>query len=125
MSGVVAGHLIGEGSSHPQEPSRPLDAEIRALVGLRVDVMPVVKAEAYGHGATDVARAAQEAGAEWFGVATVAEGVALRKCLPGGSICVFTPFEAHEAPEIVLHHLTPFVGDFESARALSQAAQEA
>ncbi|WP_307084153.1 alanine racemase [Arthrobacter agilis] len=42
-------------------------------------VMAVVKANAYGHGALPVARAALEAGAAWLGVAHVSEGVALRK----------------------------------------------
>jgi alanine racemase len=42
-------------------------------------VMAVVKADAYGHGAVPVARAALEAGAAWLGVAHVSEGVRLRK----------------------------------------------
>jgi alanine racemase len=42
-------------------------------------VMAVVKADAYGHGALPVARAALEAGAAWLGVAHISEGVALRK----------------------------------------------
>lgn len=42
-------------------------------------VMAVVKANAYGHGALPVARAALEAGAAWLGVAHIGEGVALRK----------------------------------------------
>ena len=41
-------------------------------------VMAVVKADAYGHGMILVARAAVEAGAEWFGVTDLTEGVALR-----------------------------------------------
>ncbi|MHA7279133.1 alanine racemase [Arthrobacter sp. MDT2-2] len=42
-------------------------------------VMAVVKADAYGHGAVPVARAALEAGAAWLGVAHVSEGVRLRR----------------------------------------------
>ncbi len=41
-------------------------------------VMAVVKADAYGHGAVPVARAALEAGAAWLGVAHIHEGVTLR-----------------------------------------------
>lgn len=99
-------------------------AELRAHVGLRVDVMAVVKADAYGHGALDVARVAQEAGVEWYGVATVEEGVALRKVLSRPNIAVFSPFAHSDAEEIVLNHLTPFVGDLESAQVLSHAAQK-
>ncbi len=42
-------------------------------------VMAVVKANAYGHGAVPVARAALEAGAAWLGVAHIREGVDLRR----------------------------------------------
>jgi alanine racemase len=41
-------------------------------------VMAVVKADAYGHGATPVARAALEGGAGWLGVADVDEAISLR-----------------------------------------------
>ncbi|HYI59485.1 MAG TPA: alanine racemase, partial [Microlunatus sp.] len=42
-------------------------------------VMVVVKAEAYGHGMIECARVAREAGAEWLGVATPEEALALRQ----------------------------------------------
>ncbi|MBX6394845.1 MAG: alanine racemase, partial [Alicyclobacillaceae bacterium] len=42
-------------------------------------LMAVVKADAYGHGSVEVAKAALEAGAEWLGVARVEEGLALRR----------------------------------------------
>ncbi|WP_258073452.1 alanine racemase [Arthrobacter sp. 08Y14] len=41
-------------------------------------VMAIVKADAYGHGAEQVARAALEAGATWLGVAHISEALALR-----------------------------------------------
>ncbi len=41
-------------------------------------LMVVVKADGYGHGMVQVARAARAAGAEWLGVATGAEALALR-----------------------------------------------
>ncbi|MDQ0031034.1 alanine racemase [Arthrobacter bambusae] len=41
-------------------------------------VMAVVKADAYGHGAVQVARAALDAGARWLGVAHISEALALR-----------------------------------------------
>jgi len=96
---------------------------IRALVGPRVDLMPVVKADAYGHGMREVARAALKAGAEWLGVASVAEGVTLRPLLPDANICVFAPFDPADAEEIACHRLTPFLSNLDGARALSRAAQ--
>jgi alanine racemase len=50
-----------------------------------------VKANGYGHGATDVGRAALEAGASALCVVTVAEGVELRRALPGARIIVMCP----------------------------------
>ncbi|MGH2524864.1 MAG: alanine racemase, partial [Anaerolineales bacterium] len=48
--------------------------QMKALAGTRV--MAVVKANAYGHGAEAVARAAARAGADWLGVARASEGLA-------------------------------------------------
>lgn len=59
-----------------------IQANVRALqrhIGPATQLMAVVKADAYGHGALAVARAALEAGAACFGVATLAEGVQLRR----------------------------------------------
>ena len=54
-------------------------------------VWAIVKADAYGHGAAAVARAALAAGAVGVGVATVDEGRALREGLPGARILVLAP----------------------------------
>ena len=43
-----------------------------------VDIMAIVKADAYGHGAVAVARAAREAGVPWLGVALPGEALQLR-----------------------------------------------
>ncbi|MFB7371768.1 alanine racemase [Streptomyces sp. NPDC056222] len=51
---------------------------LRARVAPHVQVMAVVKADAYGHGAIRCARAALEAGADWLGTATPHEALALR-----------------------------------------------
>jgi alanine racemase len=55
------------------------------------ELWAVVKANGYGHGATDVSRAALEAGASVLCVATVAEGVELRRSLPEARILVMCP----------------------------------
>jgi alanine racemase len=51
---------------------------LRAIVGSGVRVEPVVKADAYGHGAVEVARALTQAGAEGLSVATLDEALELR-----------------------------------------------
>jgi alanine racemase len=55
------------------------------------ELWAVVKANGYGHGATDVGRAALEAGASALGVVTVAEALDLRGVLPEARIIVMCP----------------------------------
>jgi alanine racemase len=60
-----------------------LDAFVANIETLRAHVAPaavmvVVKADAYGHGMVECARVAREAGADWLGVATPEEALALR-----------------------------------------------
>jgi alanine racemase len=64
-----------------------------------VQMMTVVKADGYGHGMVEVARAAREAGAEWLGVATIDEALALRAGGDTGRVlCWLTvPGEDHAA----------------------------
>jgi alanine racemase len=52
---------------------------LRAFLSPRTALMAVVKADGYGHGAVAVAHAALEGGASCFGVATLSEGVELRR----------------------------------------------
>ena len=52
--------------------------QIKGLLGSHTDLMAVVKADAYGHGAVTTAQVALAAGASWLGVATVPEGIELR-----------------------------------------------
>ncbi len=54
-------------------------AQIRRLVGSAVEILAVVKADAYGHGAVQVSHACERAGASMLGVAMVEEGAQLRE----------------------------------------------
>lgn len=69
------------------------------------DFMAVVKANAYGHGMLEVARAAQEGGATWFGVATVEEGVALTEQGINREILILSE---PEASDYYIEHLNYF-----------------
>src|SRR6478672_7200783 len=64
---------------------------LEALDG--AELWAVVKANGYGHGARDVARAALDAGASALCVVTVAEAVELRRELPEARIIVMCPTE--------------------------------
>jgi alanine racemase len=65
----------------------------------RAELWAVVKADGYGHGAVEVARAALEAGAGALLVATVAEAVELRPARPSARIIVLGPAEPHEVAD--------------------------
>ena len=67
---------------------------LRALDG--AELWAVVKADGYGHGAVDVGRAALEAGAAALCVATVPEGLALRRSLGPVRLLVLGPAEDAE-----------------------------
>ena len=51
----------------------------RRLIGRDLAFMAVVKANAYGHGMLPVAKTIEESCADWFGVFTASEGIALRE----------------------------------------------
>jgi alanine racemase len=95
------------------------------LVGPDCQVMAVVKADGYGHGARETAKAALQAGAVRLGVALVEEGEDMR--LAGFEVPVHLLFEPPPtaAAKVVELELTPTVYTLEYAEALSEAAVEA
>src|SRR5213592_1009587 len=87
------------------------------------DVIAVVKADAYGHGAQAVAETCFEAGAVMVAVAEVEEGLALREGGVNGPILVFLgPTDSSEVAHAVAQDLLLVVWDVERARAISEAA---
>src|SRR5271165_6610755 len=65
---------------------------VRDVVGPAVEVMPVVKADAYRHGAVEVSRTLSNAGARWLAVSNVEEGAALRNAGVTSRILVTADF---------------------------------
>lgn len=115
---------------------RPVWSEIdleavRHNVGAMLDVvspaqlLAVVKADAYGHGAVPVARAALEAGAQWLGVALVEEGVALRDAGIDAPILVLSEPPPGAASAVVARGLTPVVYTHHGIEALAKAVADA
>lgn len=80
---------------------------VRQAAGPGVEVVGVVKADAYGHGATEVARVLVNEGAGWLAVSSVEEGVALRQAGIGARIIVMAGFLPFEGEAVVAHDLTP------------------
>ncbi|MGE0407063.1 MAG: alanine racemase [Candidatus Korobacteraceae bacterium] len=85
---------------------------IRQRVGDTVTVCAVLKADAYGHGVVECARALESVGADWIGVTTTEEGVRLREAGVGARILLMTGFWRGDQEEIVRQRLTPAVWDW-------------
>jgi alanine racemase len=67
-------------------------------------LMVVVKADGYGHGMVESARAARDAGAEWLGVATADEAVALREAGDTGRVLCWLAVPGEDlGPAIAAH----------------------
>ena len=92
---------------------------IRARVG--TDVMAVIKADAYGHGAIQVARVLQDK-CSFFGVSSILEAMELRRAGLYNPILILghTPVSAY--PALVQAEIRPTIYHYEDAAALSQAA---
>ncbi len=88
-------------------------------------VLAVVKANAYGHGAVPVARALAKSGADWFGVTCSAEGIELREGGVRNPILLLTGFWEGEEKRVIQHNLTPAVTRCEQLLLLERAAARA
>lgn len=98
---------------------------IGSFVAPSVEKLAVVKANAYGHGDVEVARACLEAGATRLGVALVEEGIRLREAGMDAPILVLVEATPEAAKPIVAHDLTPSIFTLASARYLNEAASVA
>ena len=85
--------------------------------------MAVVKANAYGHGAVETARALAHQGIKRFAVASLDEGIALRQAGLSASIVVLGALFEEQMFDLVAHQLTPVVSDGRILPALAKAAQ--
>ncbi len=101
-----------------------IEHNVRRLVEIAAgaELMAMVKANAYGHGAVEVSRAAVRGGAAWLGVYSVGEGIELRQAGITVPILVvgYTPPEWARAG--VEHRLTLTVFAMDAAQAISDAA---
>ncbi|HEV8534212.1 MAG TPA: alanine racemase [Candidatus Limnocylindria bacterium] len=87
------------------------------------EVIAVVKADAYGHGAEAIAETCFEAGAVMVAVASVEEGLALREAGVNGPILVLLgATDSSEVAHAVAQDLVLVVWDVDRARAISEAA---
>jgi alanine racemase len=77
--------------------------QIKRLLSPQTELMAVVKADAYGHGAIRVAQTALEAGASWLAIATLGEGIDLREAGIDAPILMLGAANTPEEIEAIAH----------------------
>lgn len=94
----------------------------RRHIGAGVKIIAVVKANAYGHGAIPVAKAALEAGASMLAVHRLNEGIELRQAGIDSPLLLMGYTPPSGASKVVRWRLTPSIMTTEFAQALSAQA---
>jgi alanine racemase len=97
---------------------------VKNHVGADVNVMAVVKANAYGHSAVECARRLQSEGANWFGVALPEEGIELRTGGITRPILCLGGFWDGQAELCLQHALVPVVYRLDMLEAIDRAARD-
>jgi alanine racemase len=97
---------------------------IGTLVGPEVEVMPVVKADAYRHGAIEVSRTLEEQGARWLAVSNTDEGVALRDAGIRARILVMADFLPFSREAMLGYDLTPVIHSLDDLAELDRLARQ-
>jgi alanine racemase len=98
---------------------------MKECVGTAVAIMPALKANAYGHGAIECARALETEGAAWFGVALPEEGLALRRSGIKTDVLCLAGFWEGQEDILVEQRLTPVVFRLDLLERLNLAARSA
>lgn len=117
-------------NGRPTSCSIDLDAlrwnfnQVRQKVGPKVKILSIVKANAYGHGAPEVARTLAEAGTDFFGVATLEEGLQLRQAGIRTPILILAGAYPEQIDELVHNDLTPSLYEPGMLRSLELLARK-
>lgn len=98
-------------------------ATVRARVGERIKILFPVKADAYGHGAVAVAKAAERAGVDYFGIANIAEAQELREAGIKTPILILSSSRIAHVAELVRTDVDITISNLEFAQALAAEAQ--
>ncbi len=85
-------------------------------------VLSIVKGNGYGHGGPQVAKALEKDGADWFGVASAAEGIEIRKNGVRKPVLVLGGFWPGEEKDLLEYNLTPALHRCEQLAAFEAAA---
>jgi alanine racemase len=96
---------------------------LRQAVNGEAEVMAVVKADAYRHGAVEVSRTLEGRGARWLAVSSVEEGVTLREAGIGVRILVMADFLPGEREALLDYGLTPVIHTLDDVAAWEALAE--
>lgn len=98
--------------------------QLRAMAAKSNFICPMVKANAYGHGAVEVTQALCSVGAERVGVVLIEEGIGLRESGVSADILLFGLFsDAASSAAVIENRLTAVVSDQAQLESLSQQAK--
>ena len=111
-------HLAQEKRPYPLSEAR----QGKAVRPLFPGAIAVVKANAYGHGAGQVARALEDAGADLLACADIEEGAALRVAGVNAEVLVFGALSVSDLDGLFDCRLTPTISTPSAARAVQAAA---
>lgn len=97
-------------------------AVIRNLLPIGCKILAPVKADAYGHGAVQIARKLEQLGVDYFAVADLEEGIELRQANIGVPILILGRTDPCNTEELLHYRLTQSVCCLEDAIQYSEAA---
>lgn len=97
---------------------------IKGIVGRNTQIIAVVKANAYGHGAVEVSQTALENGVAILAVGVVEEGIILRKAGIKAPILICGLTLEDQLEPLLSYNLTPTICDLQILEALSEVAGE-
>jgi alanine racemase len=97
---------------------------VREVVGRGVEIAPVVKADAYRHGAVEVSRVLTNEGARWLCVSNVDEGCIIRESGIAARILVMADFLPSERAALVEYQLTPVLHSLTDIGELNRLAAQ-
>ena len=96
--------------------------EVKRVIGPDVKVMPVIKADGYGHGAVPIAKALNEIGVDAFAVAIIEEGITLRNHGIKQPIVILGYTSEYQYGALIQYEIQPTVFCYEMAESLSKIA---
>ena len=97
---------------------------VRSRLTAPCELMAVVKADAYGHGAAALAAYALQAGARWLAISRCDEGAQLRLQGIDAPILLLGPIWPDEVDALLAYRITPVIGSLEDAQLVQHHAKQ-